>query len=77
MVVRNQDSPAVQSFLKETGRSDSYGVSSGSSGGSNNGGILEALSAIYDLLANMPAPKVYLDSALISEGLKDYGALSA
>lgn len=77
MVVRNQDTPAVQEFLRNTGRSDAYGMSSNGGGGMlGTEQLLIALDGIKQLLENMPAPKVFLDSRLVSDELTRFNRLA-
>jgi len=74
MVIRADDAPSVRSYMKTSGASSGYGVSSNPV---SNDRVVELLSELVEIIKTMPAPNVFLNSRKVSEELSRFQAVSA
>jgi len=77
MVIRQDDAPAVRSYLSSTGASSKYGAPMSEAPSYDTARTIELLSLILEQLRDQRDPTVYLNARKVSEELQRYRGLSA
>lgn len=77
MVIRQDDAPAVRSYLSSTGASSKYGAPMSEAPSYDTARTIELLSLILEQLQDQKDPTVYLNARKVSEELQRYRGLSA
>lgn len=77
MVIRQDDAPAVRSYLSSTGASSKYGAPISEAPSYDTARTIELLSLILEQLRDQRDPTVYLNARKVSEELQRYRGLSA
>jgi hypothetical protein len=77
MVIRQDDAPAVRSYLSSTGASSKYGAPISEAPSYDTARTIELLSLILEQLRDQKDPTVYLNARKVSEELQRYRGLSA